>query len=264
MMKNRIDAKFEELKKSNRKAMISFVTSGYPDIKTTEDIVLKIASSGGDIIELGIPYSDPIADGAVIQAASSKALENGVKIEDIMKMVESIRKKTDIPLVYMTYFGNVYKYGVQKFINRCKEVGIDGIIIPDLPLEERGEIVGASSKQGVYIIPLVAPTSENRIKGIVKGAGGFIYCVSSNGVTGTRSKLSSNLEEYISLVSKYTEVPKCIGFGISNAEMAKEIKDYCDGVIIGSAIMKIIEEEKDREKMLSKVGEFVSSVKKVL
>jgi len=263
-MKNRIDAKFEELKELNKKAMISFVTSGYPDIKTTEDIVLKIAASGGDIIELGIPYSDPIADGAVIQAASSKALENGAKIEDIMKMVESIRKKTDIPLVYMTYFGNVYKYGVQKFINRCKEVGIDGIIIPDLPLEERSEIVSIASEHGIYIIPLVAPTSENRIKGIVKGAGGFIYCVSSNGVTGVRSKLSSNLDEYISLVSKYTEVPKCIGFGISNAEMAKEIKYYCDGVIIGSAIMKIIEEEKDKEIMLSKVGEFVFSVKKAL
>lgn len=263
-MKNRIDAKFEELKKLNKKAMISFVTSGYPDIETTEDIVLKIAASGGDIIELGIPYSDPIADGAVIQAASSKALENGVKIEDIMNMVSNVRKKTDIPLVYMTYFGNVYKYGTQKFIKKCKEVGIDGIIIPDLPLEERSEIVEVAAESGVYIIPLVAPTSENRIKGIVKGAGGFIYCVSSNGVTGVRSKLSSNLEGYISLVSKYTEVPKCIGFGISNAEMAKEIKDYCDGVIIGSAIMKIIEGEKNKEKMLDKVGEFVSSVKKAL
>lgn len=264
MMKNRIDLKFQELKESNKKAMISFVTSGYPDIKTTEDIVLKISSSGSDIIELGIPYSDPIADGPVIQTASSKVLKDRIKIDDIMNMVSNIRKKTNIPLVYMTYFGNVYKYGVEKFIKRSKDVGIDGVIIPDLPLEERSEIVDAAVEYGVYIIPLVAPTSENRIKNIVNGAGGFIYCVSTNGVTGVRSKLSSNLEDYISLVSKYTEIPKCIGFGISNAEMAKDIKEYCDGVIIGSAIMKIIEKEVNKEKMLSEVGKFVYSIKEVL
>lgn len=263
-MKNRIDLKFQELKELNKKAMIAFVTSGYPDINTTEDIILKIASSGSDIIELGIPYSDPIADGPIIQTASAKALKNGIKIDDIMGMVSNVRKKTEVPLVYMTYFGNVYKYGVERFMKSSKEVGTDGVIIPDLPVEERSEIVKVASKYGVHIIPLVAPTSENRIKSIVKEASGFIYCVSTNGVTGMRSKLAGNLEEYISLVSKYTEVPKCIGFGVSNAEMAKNIKSYCDGVIIGSAIMKIIEEETDKEKMLNKVGKFVYSIKEVL
>lgn len=260
-MKNRIDLKFEELREKNKKAMIAFVTSGYPDVKTSKDLVIQIASKGADIIELGIPYSDPIADGAVIQAASSKVLKDGLKIKNIMKMVIEIREKTEIPLVYMVYFGCVYKYGVEKFMKDSKMAGIDGIIIPDLPLEERSSIVKIADEYGIYIIPLVAPTSEDRIKGIVEDAKGFIYCVSTNGVTGVRNSIVTDIESYTKLVSKFTDVPKCIGFGISNAEMASKIKNYCDGVIIGSAIMKIIENE---ENALEKVGEFVLGVNKVL
>lgn len=263
-MENRIDLRFKELKGKNKKALIAFVTSVYPDKDTSKEIVKVLAKQAVDIVELGIPYSDPIADGAVIQAASSKVLENGVRIKDIMNMVSEIRKEVQIPLVYMVYFGCVFKYGIEKFMKDSKAAGIDGVIIPDLPLEERASIVELADKAGVYIIPLVAPTSENRIKAIVEGAKGFVYCVSSNGVTGVRSKLETDIKEYTELVSKFTEVPKCIGFGISGADMAEKIKAYCDGVIIGSAIMKIIEGEKDKSKMLKSLEEFTADVSKVL
>lgn len=261
MMKNRIDSKFQQLKEKRKKAMIAFVTSGYPSVEQSKDIILKMAMSGADIIELGIPYSDPIADGAVIQEASSKVLKDGLKIKDIMKMVAEIRKKTEIPLVYMVYFGCIYKYGIERFMVDSKLVGIDGIIIPDLPLEERKGVVKIADEHGIYIIPLIAPTSEERIKDIVEGAKGFIYCVSTNGVTGVRSSITTDINYYTNLVSKFTDVPKCIGFGISNADMADKVKDYFDGVIIGSAIMKIIE---NKEDVVEKVGEFVLQIKNVL
>lgn len=223
---NRIDKKFEVLKGEGRKALITFITAGDPDIETTYDIVLALEEAGSDIIELGIPYSDPLADGPTIQASSQRALNKGVKIPDIMKIVEKIRLKSDIPLVYLVYYNSIFKYGIQKFLKESKDVGIDGLIIPDLPIEERKDILEEADKYGIYLIPLVAPTSKERIKLITENGKGFVYCVSITGVTGAREDIETDIEEYMKTVSQYTNMPKAIGFGISTPEMAKKIKRF--------------------------------------
>lgn len=261
---NRIDFKFKELKEKNEKAMISFITAGDPNFEVTAELVYSMEEAGADIVEFGIPYSDPIADGPTIQKSSARALKNGATIAKIMESVKNIRLKTEIPLVYLVYYNSVFKYGIEKFITQCKDVGIDGIIIPDLPIEERVDILKIADKYNISLIPLIAPTSKERIKKIVTNASGFIYCVSTNGVTGTRSKINTNIKEYMDIVSHYTNIPKAIGFGISNAEMAKEMKPYCDGVIIGSAIVKKVDETDDVDKILENVKDFIKDVKAVL
>ncbi len=235
---NRIDKKFEDLKKEGRKALITFITAGDPDIETTYDIVLALEEGGADIIELGIPYSDPLADGPTIQASSQRALNKGVKIPDIMRIVEKIRLKSDIPLVYLVYYNSIFKYGMQKFLEESKKAGVDGLIIPDLPLEERKDILKEADKYSIYLIPLVAPTSKERIKLITENGKGFVYCVSITGVTGARENIETDIEEYMKTVSQYTDMPKAIGFGISTPEMAKKLKDFSDGIIVGSAIVE--------------------------
>ncbi|SMC25072.1 tryptophan synthase, alpha chain [Clostridium acidisoli DSM 12555] len=261
---NRIDLKFKDLKNKGEKAMISFITAGDPDFKITEELVYGMEEAGADIIELGIPYSDPIADGVTIQKSSARALKNGTTISKIMQCVKNIRVNTEIPLVYLVYYNSVFKYGINRFIEECKKVGIDGIIIPDLPIEERKEILNIADKFEIALIPLIAPTSKERIEKIVTNASGFIYCVSTNGVTGTRSEIDTDIKAYMDTVSKFTDIPKAIGFGISSAKMAKELKEYCDGIIIGSAIVKKVDETEDTEEMLKNVKGFVSEVKKVL
>lgn len=261
---NRIDLKFKELKGKNEKAMISFITAGDPNFEVTEKLVYSMEEAGADIVELGIPYSDPIADGPTIQKSSARSLKNGTTIAKIMDSVENIRLKTEIPLVYLVYYNSVFKYGIEKFISQCSKVGIDGIIIPDLPIEERVDILKIAGKYDVSLIPLIAPTSKERIKKIVTNASGFIYCVSTNGVTGTRNKINTNIKEYMDIVSRYTDIPKAIGFGISNAEMAKEMKPYCDGVIIGSAIVKKVDETENEEEIIKNVKAFIKDVKAVL
>lgn len=261
---NRIDLKFKDLKNKGEKAMISFITAGDPDFKITEELVYGMEEAGADIIELGIPYSDPIADGVTIQKSSARALKNGTTISKIMQCVKSIRVNTEIPLVYLVYYNSVFKYGINRFIEECKKVGIDGIIIPDLPIEERKEILNIADKFEIALIPLIAPTSKERIEKIVTNASGFIYCVSTNGVTGARSEINTDIKAYMDTVSKFTDIPKAIGFGISSAKMAKELKEYCDGIIIGSAIVKKVDESENTEEMLKNVKGFVSEVKKVL
>ncbi|KZL90759.1 tryptophan synthase subunit alpha [Clostridium magnum] len=261
---NRIDEKFQLLKEKNEKAMISFVTAGDPDLDTTVDLVIAMEKSGADIIELGIPYSDPLADGVTIQQSSTRALKNGAKIAKIMDSVEEIRKKSQVPLVYLVYYNSIFKYGMEKFIGECSDVGIDAVIIPDLPIEERKDIIDVADKYGVYLIPLVAPTSKDRIKAITEDGKGFVYCVSTTGVTGVRQAISTNIEEYMNIVSQYTKMPKALGFGISSAEMAKEFKPYCDAIIVGSAIVKKVAEGKNKEEIIEKVSNFVSGIKDVL
>jgi tryptophan synthase alpha chain len=261
---NRIDKKFEVLKGEGRKALITFITAGDPDIETTYDIVLAIEEVGADIIELGIPYSDPLADGPTIQASSQRALNKGVKIPDIMRIVEKIRFKSDIPLVYLVYYNSIFKYGIQKFLKESKDVGIDGLIIPDLPLEERKDILEEADKYGIYLIPLVAPTSKERIKLITENGKGFVYCVSITGVTGAREDIETDIEEYMKTVSQYTNMPKAIGFGISTPEMAKKLKDFSDGIIVGSALVERIAKGYNKSEMLQEVKSFVSSLKEVL
>jgi len=259
---NRIDKKFEVVKQKNEKAMIPFITAGDPDLNTTVELVLAMEKAGADIIELGIPYSDPLADGVVIQQSSTRALKNGAKISNIMNAVKDIRKKSQVPLVYLVYYNSVFKYGMEKFIMECSFAGIDGIIIPDLPIEERKDIINISDKYGVYLIPLVAPTSKERIKKITYQGKGFVYCVSTNGVTGVRQEIGTDIKEYMDIVSRYTDMPKALGFGISNAEMAGKYKEHCDAVIVGSALIKKIAEAGNMKEAVENAAKFVADIKK--
>ncbi|MDT8717088.1 tryptophan synthase subunit alpha [Clostridium sp. 19966] len=260
---NRIDKAFERLREENKKALITFITAGYPSLDYTERLVYTLEKNGADIIEIGIPYSDPMADGPLIQMSSQQALKNGLKIKDVMNTVKNIRKNSQAAIVYMLYYNNIYKYGMEKFIKDCSEAQIDGLIVPDLPLEEREGLERLSNLKGIHLIPLVAPTSQSRIEEIAKNARGFVYCVSVSGVTGVRNNISTDIENYMKEVERSTKTPKAIGFGISNKEMAEKYKTYCDGVIIGSAIIKIISENTG-EDILNKVGEFAWEIKEVL
>lgn len=261
---NRIDSKFNQLKEKNEKGLITFITAGDPDIDTTVALVLEMEKAGADIIELGIPYSDPVADGEVIQESSQRALNNGIKIKDIMKAVQDIRKQSSIPLVYLVYYNCIFKYGIEKFIIDCNEAGIDGLIIPDLPLEERGEIIDFADENNIYIIPLVAPSSEERIKKILKQGRGFVYCVSTNGVTGTRDRISTDLNGYMNLIKEYSQIPKAIGFGVSSVDMAKEFSKYAEGVIVGSAIIKHMASSANKEEAIGRAAGFVKELKDAL
>jgi len=261
---NRIIEKFDYLIMKNEKAFIPFVTAGDPDLATTLELVLVLEKAGADIIEIGIPYSDPMADGPVIQASSTRALTNGTKISSIMDKVKEIREKTLIPLVYLLYYNSIFKYGSNKFLKKCKEVGVDGLIIPDLPLEERAEVIQIADKYDICIIPMVAPTSNDRIKAITNLGKGFVYCVSVNGVTGTRQNLNTDIKEYMDLISSYTNMPKALGFGISNVEMAKAYAPYCQAIIVGSAIIKLVAEGGTQEGIIKRVYDFAVEIKSII
>lgn len=261
---NRIDQQFKILNENKRKALIPFIIGGDPDINSTIELVLAMEEAGADIIEIGIPYSDPIADGPVIQEASNRALTNRIKIKDIMNAVNIIRKTSNVPLIYLVYYNCIYKYGIERFISDSSKSGIDGIIIPDLPIEERDELSGIAYEYKVYLIPLVAPTSKERIKKIVDNGKGFVYCVSTVGVTGERKSISTDIKEYMKLVSSYTSLPKALGFGISGADMAYQFKPYCDGIIIGSAVVRKIAKSKNKEEMIKDIKKFISEIKNVL
>lgn len=221
-------------------AFIPFVTAGDPDLATTEQLVLAMAKAGADIIEIGIPFSDPIAEGPVIQAADVRALKGGTTLDGIFAMVERIRKKTAIPLCFMTYINPIHTYGPDRFLHACQKTGIDGIIVPDLPYEEKEEILPFCQKYGVTLISLIAPTSKERITKIAKDAEGFIYCVSSMGVTGMRKVITTDIGEMIRQVKKVKDIPCAIGFGISTPAQAKEMAACADGVIVGSAIVDLV------------------------
>lgn len=229
----------------NGKAFIGFLTAGDPSLAKTEEFILAMANAGADLIEIGIPFSDPIAEGEVIQRANIRALSQGVNISQIFGMVKELRKKTDIPLVFLSYLNTLYTYGYDHFFRKCSENGVDGVIIPDIPFEEKGEILPFSTKYKVDIITLVAPSSDSRIGQIAREAQGFVYCVSSKGVTGVRSEIKTDIASIISAVKQVTKVPAAVGFGISTPEQAAEISKYADGIIVGSAIVKIIEEYGD-------------------
>lgn len=243
----------------NGKAFIPFITCGDPDLETTAKIVREAVANGADLIELGIPFSDPTAEGPVIQGANIRALKGGVTTDKVFDLVRELRKDVTVPMVFMTYSNVVFSYGADKFISTCKEIGINGLILPDLPYEEKEEFLPQCKKYGVDLISLIAPTSENRIAMIAKEADGFIYLVSSLGVTGTRSEISTDLKSIVDVIRQNTSVPCAIGFGISTPEQAKKMADIAGGAIVGSAIIKIIEQYgKDAPKY---VGEYVKSMK---
>ncbi len=246
----------------NTKAFIPFITCGDPDLATTKKCVLEMAENGADIIELGIPFSDPTAEGPVIQEANLRALSGGVTTDKIFDLVRDIRKETDIPLVFMTYANVVFSYGTEKFLSICKDIGVDGLILPDLPFEEKEEFYIPCKKLNIDLISLIAPTSEGRIADIAREAEGFLYIVSSLGVTGMRSNISTDLDAMVKLVRKNTDIPCAIGFGISNPQQASKMAQISDGAIIGSAIVKIIAEHGTASPKY--VGEFVKSIKEAL
>ena len=221
------------------KAFIPFITCGDPDLDTTKEIVRAMEKNGADLIELGIPFSDPTAEGPVIQAANLRALTGGVTTDKIFDMVEDLRKDVKVPMVFMTYANVVFSYGIERFAKKAAAVGMDGVILPDVPFEEKEEFASVFRKEGMDLISLIAPTSHERIAMIAKEAEGFVYCVSSLGVTGMRTSITTDIGAMVKLVKAQKDIPCAVGFGISTPEQAKKMADQSDGAIVGSAIVKL-------------------------
>ena len=258
-MSNRIANAFTELNNNREKALIAFITGGDPDIETTEKLVLAMEEAGVDVIEFGIPFSDPVAEGIVIQEANARALAGGCTVDKLFDMVKRLRDKTNIPLLFMTYANPIYAYDKERFMKKCKEVGIDGVIVPDVPFEEKDEFEDVCNQYDISLISLIAPTSGKRAEEIAREAQGFLYCVSSLGVTGTRNEINTNIAELITGVKKVSSIPCAIGFGISTPEQAREMAEISDGVIVGSAIVKLIAEF--GRDSIAPVKNFVSKMK---
>ncbi|MCL1913040.1 MAG: tryptophan synthase subunit alpha [Eubacteriaceae bacterium] len=241
------------------KALITFVTGGDPDIETTELLVLEMEKAGADLIEIGIPFSDPIAEGIVIQQADERALAAGCTTDKLFDMVARLRQKTEIPLVFMTYINPIFTYGKERFMAKCKECGIDGVIVPDMPFEEKGELQEFCDNHNICLISMIAPTSGDRAAKIANQAEGFLYCVSSLGVTGVRSDINMDIAGLIEGVKKVSGIPCAIGFGISSPEQAKKMASISDGVIVGSAIVRLVAQY--GKESPAPVSEFVKGLK---
>ncbi|MDR3085982.1 MAG: tryptophan synthase subunit alpha [Christensenellaceae bacterium] len=241
------------------KAFIAFLTGGDPSLELSERLIAEMARAGADLIEIGVPFSDPIAEGEVIERANLRALRAGTTLEKLFELVARVRRTSEVPLVFLTYLNPVFRYGYEAFFARCREVGLDGVIIPDLPFEEQGELKGVARENGVDLISLVAPTSEERIRRIAAEADGFLYIVSSMGVTGVRSAIQTNIEAMVKLAKGAAEIPCAVGFGIGSPEQARQMARQADGVIVGSAIVRLIEEH--GENAAGPVREFVQAMK---
>jgi tryptophan synthase alpha chain len=224
------------------KAFIPFITGGDPDLETTEELLFALDEAGARIIEIGIPFSDPIAEGPVIEAADVRALSAGFTADKLFSLVSRARARVKAPLLFMTYYNPVFAYGLDNFTSACAECGLDGLIVPDLPFEERGELLGPCASRGLTLISMVAPTSEDRISKIAKNSDGFLYCVSSLGVTGVRQKLGDSAKSMVAKAKQFADIPCAVGFGVSTPEQARGIVEYADGVIIGSALVRIAAE----------------------
>jgi len=238
-----------------KKAFIAFITGGDPDIETTERLIYELERSGASLVEIGIPFSDPIAEGPVIQGADIRALASETTTDKLLDMVKRIRDQVSIPLVFMTYINPIYTYGAARFMARCSECGIQGVIVPDMPFEEREELLGDCKREGVTLISMVAPTSGDRAEKIAKEAEGFLYCVSSLGVTGVRTDIGTGISSLIARVREVSDIPCAIGFGVSTPQQAKAMSEIADGVIVGSAIVRIVEQY--GRDCAQKVGEYV-------
>ncbi len=262
---SRIAKAFERLNSDNQKALVAFITAGDPDIPTTQDIFSAVEEGGADIIELGVPFSDPLADGPVIQASAQRALKSGTTLKKIIGLVSDIRKKSELPIVLMTSYNPVWAYDPEQFVQDAKNAGVDGMIVPDLPPEEAGEFEADCQSNGIDLIYLVAPTSTpERVSWIGGKSRGFIYYVSLTGTTGVRSGLAEGVKAKVAAIKNATPLPVLIGFGISNSDNAREAADISDGVIVGSAIVRLIEEAGSNEERLIRVREFVSQIKQAI
>ncbi|MFA5059874.1 MAG: tryptophan synthase subunit alpha [Candidatus Omnitrophota bacterium] len=258
---NRIDKKFKELKIGRKKAFVAFITAGDPDLKTTEKLVLEFEKSGVDLIELGVPFSDPLADGPTIQAASFRALKKKVTLKKIFELVRCIRRKSQIPICLMGYYNPVFHFGEEKFIKEASRFGVDGVIIPDLPPEEAGRLISAAQKYNVATIFFLSPTTtKKRAEKVIRASSGFIYYVSLAGVTGTRKALPKTIIKNVRAAKQLTNKPICVGFGVSNPSQVKLIGTIADGVIVGSAIVKEIERNAGKKDLVKNVSRFVKKL----
>lgn len=259
---NRIDSKFKALRARKKKAFIAYITAGDPDLSTTPKLVLALEKAGVDIVELGIPFSDPLADGPTIQAASQRALRKRVTMRKVFAMVKAVRRKTAIPLVFMTYFNPVLKFGLPQFFRACRACGVDGVIVPDLPCEEAGELIKFGRASGIATMFLAAPTSTGRrIRRIARDSRGFIYYVSLTGVTGARATLPADIVPKVRTIKSLTDKPVAVGFGVSNASQAARVARVADGVIVGSAIVKIVAE---KNAIIPRVARFAEKIAKAI
>lgn len=247
---------------SNKKSFIAFLTAGDPDADSTVKFILEMEKAGADLIEIGIPFSDPTAEGVVIQEANIRALKNGMTTDGVFEIVRRVRQQSQVPLAFMTYLNPVYHYGCQRFFTKCQELSVGGIIIPDLPYEEKAEVEDAASANNVTLISMIAPTSESRIQMIAREAKGFIYVVSSMGVTGVRNEIKTDLAAITESIRKATDTPCAIGFGISTPEQAKKMAAISDGCIVGSAIVKIIAQY--GKEAAPRLAEYVRSMKEAV
>jgi len=255
---NRIDKKFLELKLNKKKAFIVYLTVGYPNITTTEKLVLKLSRAGVDIFELGVPFSDPLADGPVIQESSTFALKHKINLDNIFSLAERLRKKINKPLLIMGYYNPIFTYGLERFARNAKSCGLDGIIVPDLPIEEANQLRAYLNKFKMCLIDFLTPTTDlSRLRRIAKVSKGFIYYISLTGVTGTRKKLPADILKRLAYLKRFIKIPICVGFGISNREQFKSVTKFSDGAIVGSAIVKKIRENLDRRDLIQKIVSFV-------
>ncbi|MFA5100186.1 MAG: tryptophan synthase subunit alpha [Candidatus Omnitrophota bacterium] len=258
---NRIESTFQKLRLSHKKAFIAFLTAGYPDLTTTEKLVLEFSRRGVDMIELGIPFSDPMADGPVIQESSQAALLHHIRLADVLAMVKRLRCFTQIPLLFMSYYNPIYCMGETRFVREAARAGLDGVIIPDLPPEEGRTLIRIAARAGIDPIMFVAPTTgPKRLLSIAKAARGFIYYVSVAGVTGARANLPADVAGHVRMIQRLTETPVCVGFGVSTPAQVKQIRSVADGVIVGSAIIRTIKEFKGSPCLVDKVGAYVTTL----
>ena len=258
---NRIDKKLRELKKTGKKAFVAFITAGYPDLGVTEKLILEFAGSGVDIVELGVPFSDPMADGPVIQQSSESALRKGTHLEDILDLVRRVRRHTAMPIALMTYYNPVFCFGEERFVKAASRCGVDGVIVPDLPPEESKTLIRLANRHQLDVINFIAPTTPvGRAKRIARTAKGFIYYVSLTGVTGARQGLAPDLVRNLKKIKKITAKPVCVGFGVSSRRQVREIYRLADGVIVGSAIVGEIKKNLKNRNLVRNVGRFVRSL----
>ena len=262
---NRIDQKFKDLKKGKKKAFIAFITAGDPSLRQTEELVLSFERNGVDIVELGVPFSDPLADGPTIQASSQRAIQKGTNLKKILNTVKRIRSRSQIPIALMTYYNPIFHYGEVQFIRDAKKYGVDGVIVPDLPPEEAIKFRSAAKTQNLSTVFFLAPTTtRQRMRKIVKAATGFVYYVSSTGVTGAHKAFSGKNTANIRLAKRMTKKPICIGFGISTPSQVRLVAKMADGVIVGSAIVNQIEKNRGKRNLVNNVSRFVWTLTKGL
>lgn len=259
---SRIEERFRTLREEGSKALIAYLTAGDPNLATTREIILGLDRAGVDILEIGVPFSDPTADGPIIQAASHRALEGGATLSGILEMIEAVRAVSEIPIVLFGYYNPILSYGQEPFAKRARKVGVDGILVVDLPPEESGELRRYTDPVGIDFISLIAPTStDGRIRKIARDAGGFLYYISITGVTGTLKPRATDIKRDVERIRAATELPVAVGFGISTPEQAREIAPHADGIVIGSAFVRLIEENCGANNMVNIVTGYANKVK---